>query len=133
MCNPPTAEFGIIYIHLNLAGALGLRGDLDQARTALAEALRLRPEVNSLARYAQLLPGLPIRRIGRCATRLSTSVYGAPVSQTNYRHLPFRRDPAADFAGYSLLMRESSPYAAGNRRAKRSAQVVWPAGSSIWS
>ena len=34
------------FVHLNLAGALGLRGDLDEARTALAEAIRLKPEVN---------------------------------------------------------------------------------------
>jgi tetratricopeptide (TPR) repeat protein len=39
----------LYYIHLALAGALGLRGDLVEARTALAEARRLKPEVNSLA------------------------------------------------------------------------------------
>jgi adenylate cyclase len=33
-----------------LAAALGLRGDVDEARTSLAEALKLRPEVNSIAR-----------------------------------------------------------------------------------
>ena len=44
------------YLHLNLAGALGLRGDLDEARAALAEALRLKPEVNSLARYRAVTP-----------------------------------------------------------------------------
>jgi TolB-like protein/Tfp pilus assembly protein PilF len=38
------------YVHLDLAGALGLRGDLEEARTALAKALELRPEINSLAR-----------------------------------------------------------------------------------
>jgi tetratricopeptide (TPR) repeat protein len=36
--------------HLWLAGALGLRGDLDEAEAALAEAIKLKPEVNSLAR-----------------------------------------------------------------------------------
>jgi adenylate cyclase len=44
------------YLYLNLAGALGLRGDLDEARAALAEALRLKPEVNSLARYRAVTP-----------------------------------------------------------------------------
>jgi class 3 adenylate cyclase/TolB-like protein len=44
------------YLHLNLAGALGLRGDLDEACAALAEALRLKPEVNSLARYRTATP-----------------------------------------------------------------------------
>ena len=38
------------FIHLNLAAALGLRGDLNQARAALAEGVKLRPELNSLAR-----------------------------------------------------------------------------------
>lgn len=33
-----------------LAAALGLRGDIDEARTTLAEALKLQPEVNSIAR-----------------------------------------------------------------------------------
>jgi adenylate cyclase len=44
------------YLHLNLAGALGLRGDLDEARLAIAEALRRKPEVNSLGRYRALTP-----------------------------------------------------------------------------
>jgi adenylate cyclase len=33
-----------------LAAALGLRGDLDEARATLDEALKLQPEVNSIAR-----------------------------------------------------------------------------------
>jgi len=41
---------------LNLAGALGLRGDLDEARAALGHAIRLKPEVNSLARYRAVTP-----------------------------------------------------------------------------
>jgi adenylate cyclase len=44
------------FVYLNLAGALGLRGDLDEARTALADAIRLKPEVNSLARYRAVTP-----------------------------------------------------------------------------
>jgi adenylate cyclase len=44
------------FVHLNLAGALGLRGDLDEARVALAGAIRLKPEVNSLARYRAVTP-----------------------------------------------------------------------------
>ncbi len=50
------ASPGAYFVHLNLAGALGLRGDLDEARMALAEALRLKPEVNSLARYRAVTP-----------------------------------------------------------------------------
>jgi len=44
------------FLHLNLSGALGLRGDLDQARAALREAIRLKPEINSLARYRAVTP-----------------------------------------------------------------------------
>jgi adenylate cyclase len=44
------------FLYLNLAGGLGFRGDLDEARSALAEALRLKPEVNSLARYRAATP-----------------------------------------------------------------------------
>jgi adenylate cyclase len=44
------------YVHLNLSGGLGLRGDLNEARAALAEAIRLKPEVNSLARYRAVTP-----------------------------------------------------------------------------
>jgi adenylate cyclase len=39
-----------------LAGALGLRGDIDEAKAVLAEALQLKPEVNSLARYRAKFP-----------------------------------------------------------------------------
>jgi TolB-like protein/Tfp pilus assembly protein PilF len=38
-------------VHLWLAGTLGLKGDLDGARAELAEAKRLKPEVDSLARW----------------------------------------------------------------------------------
>jgi adenylate cyclase len=38
------------FVHLHLAAALGLRGDLSEARAALAEGIKLRPELNSLAR-----------------------------------------------------------------------------------
>ena len=42
------------YTHLHLAGALGLRGDLDQARAELAESLRFKPEINSIAAYSAI-------------------------------------------------------------------------------
>jgi adenylate cyclase len=44
------------WLHLSLAGALGFKGDLDDARSALAEAIRLKPEVNSLAQLHAYLP-----------------------------------------------------------------------------
>jgi adenylate cyclase len=37
------------FMHLWLAGALGLRGDIEEAKAALAEALRIHPELTSLA------------------------------------------------------------------------------------
>jgi adenylate cyclase len=42
--------------HLWLAGAFGLRGDLDEARAALAEAIKLKPEINSMARWNTYAP-----------------------------------------------------------------------------
>jgi adenylate cyclase len=44
------------FIHLYLAGALGFRGDLDEARTALAEAIKLKPELDSIARLRAFRP-----------------------------------------------------------------------------
>ena len=37
--------------HLNLAAALALRGDLDEARLCLTEALRLNPQITSIAKF----------------------------------------------------------------------------------
>ena len=45
-------------MHLFLAGALGLRGDLKEARAALAEELKLSPETTSLARFRAYRPFL---------------------------------------------------------------------------
>jgi TolB-like protein/class 3 adenylate cyclase len=44
------------WIPFNLAGALGLKGDLDGGRAALAESLKLKPEINSIAQYLALKP-----------------------------------------------------------------------------
>ena len=43
-----SADWWVPYLYL--AGAYGLQGDLDKARSALAESLRLRPDVKSLDR-----------------------------------------------------------------------------------
>jgi adenylate cyclase len=37
-------------IHLSLAGALGLKGEVNEAKAALTESIRLRPEADSLVR-----------------------------------------------------------------------------------
>ena len=36
--------------YLLLAAALGLRGDIDEAKATLAEVLKLKPELNSISR-----------------------------------------------------------------------------------
>jgi TolB-like protein/Tfp pilus assembly protein PilF len=46
----------LYYTHFWLAGALGLWGDLDEAKTVLAEGIKLKPEVNSLARLRSYMP-----------------------------------------------------------------------------
>jgi len=40
----------LYFTHLNLAAALGLNGELDEASACLTEAVKLRPDFNSLAR-----------------------------------------------------------------------------------
>ena len=40
----------LYFTHMLLAAALGFKGDLEDARAALAEGIRIRPEFNSLAR-----------------------------------------------------------------------------------
>ncbi|MFL5265252.1 MAG: adenylate/guanylate cyclase domain-containing protein [Stellaceae bacterium] len=44
------ANSRIWYPHLYLAGAFGLRGDIDAAKSALVESVKLNPKINSLAR-----------------------------------------------------------------------------------
>jgi tetratricopeptide (TPR) repeat protein len=45
-------------VHMWLAGARGLKGDLDGARAELAEAKKLKPEVDLLARWRTYEPGI---------------------------------------------------------------------------
>jgi adenylate cyclase len=51
-----TANPRVWYFSYGLAGALALKGDLDGAKAALAESLKLKPEVNSLAQWYAYLP-----------------------------------------------------------------------------
>jgi len=44
------------YIHFWLAGALGFKGDLDEARAVLAKSIELRPEVVSFSGYRSQTP-----------------------------------------------------------------------------
>ena len=52
----PVGNPWLSYTHLTLAAALGLKGELDEASTALAEAISLKPEINSLARLRAYVP-----------------------------------------------------------------------------
>ncbi|HWZ67772.1 MAG TPA: adenylate/guanylate cyclase domain-containing protein [Stellaceae bacterium] len=45
------ANSRLFFIHLWLAAPLALRGDLAEARTALAESMKLKPDVNSLLQW----------------------------------------------------------------------------------
>jgi len=45
-----TMNPGIWFVHLKLAGALGLKGAIEEARTELAEMVKLKPDMNSVAR-----------------------------------------------------------------------------------
>jgi adenylate cyclase len=51
-----TANPRIWHFSYGLAGALALKGDLDGAKAMLAESLKLKPEVNSLAQWYAYLP-----------------------------------------------------------------------------
>jgi adenylate cyclase len=51
-----TANLLVWMFSYGLAGALALKGDLDGAKAALAESLKLKPEVNSLAQWYAFLP-----------------------------------------------------------------------------
>ena len=44
------------FTHFALAAATGLKGDLDEAKAALARSLKLNPEVDSLARFRARRP-----------------------------------------------------------------------------
>ena len=44
------------WFFFGLAGALALKGDFEGAKAALAESLKLRPEVNSLAQWRVWVP-----------------------------------------------------------------------------
>jgi TolB-like protein/Flp pilus assembly protein TadD len=46
------------FFHMYLAAALGLRGDVEEARAALAEAIRLKPEAATMARWRSIHPWL---------------------------------------------------------------------------
>jgi adenylate cyclase len=41
---------GVWYVHLKLAGTLGLKGEIDEARAEAREMVRLKPDMNSVAR-----------------------------------------------------------------------------------
>ena len=72
---------GIGCFHYGLAGALALKGDLDGAKAAITESLKLKPEVNSLAKWYACLPG---------RARLTPTVLGAGGRDIARRPTPHR-------------------------------------------
>jgi hypothetical protein len=46
----------LYYTHLNLAAALALKGDLDEAKVTLGHGIRLRPEVASIRELRSTVP-----------------------------------------------------------------------------
>jgi len=48
----------VYWIYIELAGAIGMSGDLDEAKSALGELIKLKPEINSLARWRSCVPWL---------------------------------------------------------------------------
>jgi adenylate cyclase len=60
------ANLRIFYIRLSLAGALGLQGELEEARSEIEEAIKLKPEISS---------------IGKWRTYLATTGHGFPKWQ----------------------------------------------------
>jgi hypothetical protein len=51
-----TANPRVWHLSYGLAGALALKGDLHGAKAALAESLKLKPEINSLAQFYVWVP-----------------------------------------------------------------------------
>jgi adenylate cyclase len=49
---------GLYYVHFALAGALGLKGDIEEAKQELADAIRLKPEFDTLKRVVADVPYL---------------------------------------------------------------------------
>ena len=76
---------GCTFFHLYLAGLLRLGDDLEEAKAVLAEAFKLKPEVNSLARGVITSLGLAILSIGRFERRPSMSACVALACPTNDR------------------------------------------------
>jgi adenylate cyclase len=76
----------IWWIRLGLAGSLGLNGDIDEARAEIAEALKLKPEVNSVAKWRALGATMGIgdpRQQALMEKTVYTLAFAALVSPTN--------------------------------------------------
>ena len=58
-----SANSNLWWVHLGLAGALSLKGEIEGARAALAEAMKLKPEVNSMHNGTRPIPGSGPRHI----------------------------------------------------------------------
>jgi adenylate cyclase len=81
------------YVHVWLAGALGLKGNLDEARAVIADGVGLKPEVRSLVQYGTQVPWETNPEY--LALRAKTLDVGLRRAgfPTNDRYSSSRRDP----------------------------------------
>jgi adenylate cyclase len=80
------------HTHLLLAAALGLRGDINEAKAGLAESIKLKPECNSIAQCVPTLrPICAILRSSRSKKRPYSPVCASPACPKNDRNPPPRR------------------------------------------
>jgi TolB-like protein len=86
-----TSNPRIYIVHLYLAAALGLNDNIDEARMALAEGIRLKPEVNSLAAWQIYRPWeTNPEYLALCANTLGIGLFraGFPVELTPHATHP---------------------------------------------
>ena len=80
---------GIWSIHLKLAGALGLKGEIEEARAQAAEMVKLKPDMNSVARIRGYVwyrnPQFQVLH-----DRTNTRACATPVSPRRSRELVMR-------------------------------------------
>ena len=71
------------WIPFNLAGALGLKGDLEGGKAALAESLKLKPEIDSIAHFiSRHAVGQQPKAHGGMRARLVRGVVPSRLSST---------------------------------------------------
>jgi TolB-like protein/Tfp pilus assembly protein PilF len=94
-----TSHPRVWWVHFVLAGALGLKGNLDEAKTALARSMQIKPEVNSLRQFLVYFPSGTNQAYWALHDSTLNEGCGGWVSLKNDRHPPSRRDPRCRCGG----------------------------------